>query len=78
MSPLSGNAVVAHDQDYAVGQALAALQVKLAAALSVMNGVASLADSYNKIKALSDAIAPVAQPVIDAMNTYIEAGNNQP
>jgi hypothetical protein len=71
---LDTNQQIAHDNDYAVGQALQTLQAAIAAAIPALTN-AGATDSLSRVQALSSAIAPVSQAVINAMNSYVECGN---
>lgn len=70
---LTGNAATVYVADYNTGRDLQTLLNTLTASLAQL-AAAGATDSLAKQQALSDALANVSEPVIDAMNSYLEAG----
>lgn len=72
--PLIGNALIAHDANYAIGTALQNLINALNTGISQLD-TAGATDSKAKAQALKDAMAPFQQAVLDSDQSYLEAGN---
>lgn len=71
---LTGNALIAHDNMVSVANNLAELQTAIANAIPALTS-ASATDSLAKVQALANALAPVAEAVLDASETYTECSN---
>lgn len=71
---LTGKAATVYTADYNAGVALQTLQATLTASIEQAQA-AGATTSLAQLQAVQAALAPVAQPLIDSMNAYLEAGN---